>query len=137
MARSCCHGAAIQQEGPTAISGDQASDPSAGEPVSELCRRIPLTAERLRYAAFTFAPHARWSPAVTSAAWRHDALASAITTHTCEFILRTLAERTHQLGLEPAYQQQLREAAAHMQHAWTAWRTVTGHWDTLTTGHKP
>jgi hypothetical protein len=25
-ARSCCHGAAIQQEGPTAVSGDQASD---------------------------------------------------------------------------------------------------------------
>jgi len=25
-ARSCCHGAAIQREGPTAVSGDQASD---------------------------------------------------------------------------------------------------------------
>jgi hypothetical protein len=23
-----------------------------------------------------------------------------------------------------------------MQHAWTSWRTVTGHWDTLTTGHQ-
>jgi hypothetical protein len=94
-----------------------------------------MTAERLRYAAFTFAPHARWSPAATSAAWRRDALASAITTHACELILRTLAERARQLGLEPAYRQQLHQAAAHMHQTWTCWRAVTGHWDILTTGH--
>jgi hypothetical protein len=108
--------------------------PSAGEPVRELCQRIPLTAERLRYAAF--APRARWSPTVTSVAWRRDALASAITAHACEFILRTLAERARQLSLQLAYQQQLRDAAAHMHEAWNSWRAVTGHWDTLTTGHK-
>jgi hypothetical protein len=109
--------------------------PSPGEPVRELCQRIPMTAERLRYAAFTFAPHARWSPAATSAAWRRDALASAITTHACELILSTLAERARQLGLEPAYRQQLQQAAAHMHQTWTSWRAVTGHWDILTTGH--
>jgi hypothetical protein len=31
---------------------------TAAEPVRELCERIPLTAERLRYAAFTFATRA-------------------------------------------------------------------------------
>jgi hypothetical protein len=110
--------------------------PTPGEPVHELCQRIPLTAERLRYAAFTYAPHARWSPTATSAAWRKDALASAITAHTCEIILRTLAERASQLRLEPAYLQQLDETADHVHQACASWRTVTGHFDILTTGHR-
>jgi hypothetical protein len=38
----------------------------ADEPVPELCERIPFTAERLRQAALTFAPRARWPPAVPS-----------------------------------------------------------------------
>src|ERR1019366_9749630 len=37
-ARSCCHGAAIQQEGPTAVPGDQASDLQLpGGPTTEPC----------------------------------------------------------------------------------------------------
>jgi hypothetical protein len=110
--------------------------PAPGEPVHELCQRIPLTAERLRYAAFTYAPHARWSPTATSAAWRKDALASAITAHASEFILRTLAERGRQLGLEPAFRQQLDGAAEYLHQASASWRTVTSHFDILTTGHK-
>jgi hypothetical protein len=58
--------------------------PGGIEPVPELCERIPVTAERLRYAAFTFAARARWSPAATSQSWRRDALASAITSHSSE-----------------------------------------------------
>jgi hypothetical protein len=110
--------------------------PTPGESVHELCQRIPLTAERLRHAAFAYAPYARWSPTATSAAWRKDALASAITANTCELILRTLAERGRQLGLGPAFHQQLDEAAEHLHQACASWRTVTGHFDTLTTGHK-
>jgi hypothetical protein len=108
--------------------------PSAGEPVPELCERIPRTAERLRYTAFTLAARARWSPAANSASWRRDALASAITSHGSELILRTLAERAGQLGLEPAFQARLYEAAQSMQRAWKAWRAVTDHWDIVTTG---
>jgi len=108
--------------------------PSGIEPVTELCEQIPLTAERLRHAAFTFAARARWSPAAASASWRRDALASAITSHGNEFILRTLAERAGQLGLEPAFRAQLRDAAQAMERAWKSWRAVTEQWDIVTTG---
>ena len=108
--------------------------PDPGEPVHQLCERIPRTAERLRYAAFTFATRARWSPAAASLSWRRDALASAITSHASEFILRTLTERATQLGLEPAFRARLHEAADGMAQAWASWRAVTDHWDIVTTG---
>jgi hypothetical protein len=108
--------------------------PGDSEPVHELCGRIPLTAERLRYAAFAFAGRARWSPAAASASWRRDALASAITSHGSEFVLRTLTERAGQLGMEPALRDQLHDAAQAMQRAWKSWRAVTDHWDIVTTG---
>ncbi len=99
-----------------------------------LCERIPATAERLRHAALAFAARARWSPAATSLSWRRDALASAITSHASELVLRTLAERAGQLGLEPVVGAQLATAAGHMSRSWTAWRAVTGQWDIVTTG---
>ena len=83
----------------------------ADEPVPELCERIPATAERLRHAALAFAAGARWSPAATSLSWRRDALASAITGHASELVLRTLAERADQLGMEPTFGAELRTAA--------------------------
>jgi len=101
--------------------------------VRELCARIPLTAERLRYAAFAVA-HARWSPADGSLSWCRDALASAITSHASEFIFRTLAERASQLGLEPAFGARLRDAANQMAQTWTSWRAVGDRWDIVTTG---
>lgn len=85
--------------------------PGTGESVHELCERIPVTAERLRYAAFTFATRAHWSPAAASASWRRDALGSAITCHCTEFILHTLAERADQLNLDSAVRAQLHTAA--------------------------
>jgi hypothetical protein len=108
--------------------------PDAGEPVRELCERIPLSAERLRHAAFAVAAHARWSPASGSLSWRRDALASAITSHASEFILRTLAERGSQLGLESAFRARLHDTANAMAQAWTSWRTVADCWDIVTTG---
>jgi len=108
--------------------------PIPGEPVRELCERTPVTAERLRYAAFTLTNRARW-PTTTSASWRRDALASAITSHSSELILRTLAERAGQLGLEADLQAQLHTAACGMAQAWKAWRAVTDWWDVITTGH--
>jgi hypothetical protein len=108
--------------------------PHPGEPVRKLCERIPLTAERLRYAAFTFAARSRWSPAAASLSWRRDALASAITSHASELILRTLAARAGQLGLQPAFGARLHDTADTMAQAWTSWRAVTGHWDIVTTG---
>jgi hypothetical protein len=106
----------------------------AGESVAELCERIPVTAERLRRAAFAFATRARWSPSATSLSWRRDALACAITGHASEMILRTLAKRASQVGLEPVFATQLLTAADDMTRAWKAWRAVTGQWDVVTTG---
>jgi len=108
--------------------------PIPGEPVHELCERIALTAERLRYAAFTLADRSRW-PAATSASWRRDALASAITSHGSELILRALAERAGQLSLEADFQAQLHTAACGMARAWKTWCAVTDRWDIVTTGH--
>ena len=108
--------------------------PSADESIAELCERIPVTAERLRHAALAFATRARWSPSATSLSWRRDALASAITGHASELVLRALAERAGQAGLEPAFGARLRTAADHMARAWTSWRDVTGQWDVVTTG---
>jgi hypothetical protein len=108
--------------------------PSDGETASELSHRLCLTAERLRYTAHTFAARAQWSPAATSASWRRDAKASAITGHASEIILRTLADRTGQLGLDPNLRAQLNNAADSMRQAWQSWRTVTDQWDILTTG---
>jgi hypothetical protein len=45
-----------------------------GESVAELCEPIPVTAERVRHAAFAFATRSRWSPSATSLSWRRDAL---------------------------------------------------------------
>jgi hypothetical protein len=108
--------------------------PVPGEPVRELCERIPLTAERLRYAAFALTACDRW-PIATSASWRRDALASAITSHSGEFILRLLAERAAQLGLQADLQPQLYTADYAMTRAWKSWRAVADQWDIVTTGH--
>ncbi len=108
--------------------------PSHNQTASELCQHIPLTAERLRHAAFTFAADARWSPAATSLSWRRDALAAAITSHASELVLHTLAERASQLGLEPAFRTQLSTAADNLNRSCRQWRAVTSQWDILTTG---
>jgi hypothetical protein len=106
--------------------------PDTDEPVPVLCDRIPVTAERLRHAAF--AAGARWSPVPASLSWRRDALGCAIISHASDLILRALADRASQLGLHPLLATQLRAAAGQMTPAWTAWRAVAGHWDILTTG---
>jgi hypothetical protein len=107
---------------------------SADESVAQLCERIPVTAERLRHAAMAFATSARWSPSATSLSWRRDALASAITGHASELVLRALAERADQARLQPAFGTQLRTAAGHMARAWKSWRDITSQWDVVTTG---
>jgi hypothetical protein len=48
--------------------------------------------------------------------------------------LRTLAERASQLGLQSALRARLHDTANAMARAWASWRTVTDHWDIVTTG---
>jgi hypothetical protein len=107
---------------------------SPSEPVPALCDGITITAERLRHAALAQSARAPWPPAATSASWPRAALGSAIVSHCSEIILRTLAERTRQLAMDPVLDCQLRAAADGMQQACASWRAVTRHWDIVTTG---
>jgi hypothetical protein len=95
---------------------------------------VLITAERLRHAARRFAPRSRWSPIATSATWRKNALASAVTGHASELILWTLAERANQLAADPATCTKLHKAADAISQAWPEWRAITHHWDILSTG---
>jgi hypothetical protein len=97
--------------------------------VPGLCESVITTAARLQYGAVTFARTARWSAQATSASWRHDALASAITADSGEVIIRSLGQRAASLGLHPAIQAHLDNSAQALKLACTAWRAVTGEWD--------
>ncbi len=108
--------------------------PSGNEQVSDLCHGVLVTAERLRHAVLAFARQAHWSPAATSASWRKDALASAITGHASELILRGLTERARQLAAGPAICAQLQTAAHATSQAWPKWRAIAHHFDIASTG---
>jgi hypothetical protein len=108
--------------------------PSGNEQVNDLCHGAFVNAERLRHAALAFARQARWSPAATSAAWRKDALASAITGHASELILRGLTERARQLAVGPAICGQLQTAADATSQAWPKWRAIAHNFDIVSTG---
>jgi hypothetical protein len=108
--------------------------PSGHEQVSDLCHGVVVTAERLRHAVLAFAYQARWSPTATSASWRKDTLASAITGHASELILRGLTERARQLNVGPAICAQLQSAADATSQAWPQWRAIAHHFDIVSTG---
>jgi hypothetical protein len=108
--------------------------PGNAEPVPELCAGITVSAERLRHAARTSAGQGSLSPAANSRSWRRHALASAITGHASELILRNLAERARHLDVSPAIRVQLASAADTVSQAWPALRAIARHWDTISTG---
>ncbi|HUZ56281.1 MAG TPA: hypothetical protein VMU94_27625 [Streptosporangiaceae bacterium] len=108
--------------------------PGRPETTGELCDGIAGTAARLRHAAVELAPDALTSPAASALSWRRHARATAITTHASYLILRALAARATQLGIDPALRDQLIRAARLSAAAWPAQR-ATGHiWDRFTTG---
>jgi hypothetical protein len=111
--------------------------PRDAETIAELCAGITSTAGRLRRITPAFAARARWSPAANSTSWRRVALASAITSHASELILRALADRAAQLGADPAVQHGLATAADASARTCAAWRAVTRHWDVISTGTAP
>ena len=110
--------------------------PADGESVPELCRGVTVTSERLRHIALRFSSYARWSPMATSAAWRKNALAAAITGHASQIILHTLSERATQLGLPPAIRSGLQTASQELQTVWNAWRAIAHQWDVISTGRR-
>ena len=110
--------------------------PHGGEPVSGLCAGTAICAERLRYLAPAFASRAHFPAAATSASWQRTAHAAAITGHASEPVLRALAGRATQLGINPAIAAGLNQAADATARAWAAWRDAARCWDTVTTGTR-
>ena len=107
---------------------------AATESVPELCQGVITTAARLQHAADAFARTARWSPQATSHSWGRDALACAITSHSSEVIVRSLAQRAAALGLDPLIQAHLDNTARALNPVCTAWRDIADEWDLLSTG---
>jgi len=107
---------------------------AAAESVPELCQGVVTTAARLQHAAYAFAQTARWSPQATSHSWGRDALACAITSHSSEVIVRSLAHRAAALGLHPIIQAHLDNAAQALNPVCTTWRAIADEWDLLSTG---
>jgi hypothetical protein len=61
-------------------------------------------------------------------------MASAVTSHASEVILRGLAGRAVQLDASPAIHDQLHTAAEAMAETWTSWRAAASEWDIISTG---
>jgi hypothetical protein len=107
--------------------------PSDSEPVPAMCTGIAATAERLRHLAYRRAADMHPAARITSVSWQQTAQAGAITAHSTELILRSLAQPGTP-GTTTAAESALRQAAVASHKSWTAWRIVTRAWDTLTTG---
>jgi hypothetical protein len=100
----------------------------------ELCAGATATAARLRHLAHRSAGQPAWPSPAAAACWRHNALAAAIIGHNSELLLRTLADRSRQLGLAEHHHEALQRSADAMRTAWQSWQAVTHAWDPLTTG---
>jgi hypothetical protein len=102
--------------------------------VAELSAGVIATAARLNHLAPRQDGAAIWPSPAASFSWRHNALATAITTHNCEFLLSALADRAAQHRLSRACRTRLRESAQATGQARAAWQALTHAWDPLTTG---
>ena len=104
--------------------------PAGEEPVRTLVAGVVATSDRLTH----LARRSAGDPAETAAAWRHDALATAIIGHASEQLLTALTRRAATLKCPPAFLEGLQHATELMQQAWQSWQAVTGTWDLLKTG---
>jgi hypothetical protein len=107
--------------------------PRGDEPRHQLCAGAATTAERLRHLAPILAAD-RSAIAAISASWQRSAHAAAIIGHSCEPVLRMLADHPTHFGLPADTGPRLHAAADAMCGAWQAWRATARRWDTLTTG---
>ncbi|MGE5287731.1 MAG: hypothetical protein ACM3ML_11105 [Micromonosporaceae bacterium] len=107
--------------------------PRGDEPRHQLCAGAATTSERLRHLAPTLAADHSAITAI-SASWQRSAHAAAIIGHSCEPVLRMLADRASEFGLPADTGPRLHAAADATRDAWRAWRAAARRWDTLTTG---
>jgi len=64
------------------------------EPVTAMYDAVIASAERARHAAWLTGSQPAWSPHLTADSLRHVAATSTVTSHHCEILLRSLADRT-------------------------------------------
>jgi hypothetical protein len=110
--------------------------PGRSEPVRGLCEGVIATAERARHAAWLSASERARSPAVTATSLRRVAAASTVTSHHCEIVLRSLADRAQQ-DVDNIRAELLRAAdsAACARTRWLGLARSLDHVTTDTRGH--
>jgi hypothetical protein len=102
--------------------------------VTELRAGMITTASRLRHLALRQTDRRDLPASSAAISWRHNALASAIISHTSELMLRALTDRAAALGYPDRQLDQLRQSSQALRGACQSWRAVTCAWDPVTTG---
>jgi hypothetical protein len=94
--------------------------PPPAESVAGLCRGVINSAERVRHLAWESSTRRASSPDLTVNSLRRVAATSTLTSHHCEILLRSLAERTagHGPGDHAAWLLQAAEAAGRTRQRW-------------------
>jgi hypothetical protein len=103
------------------------------ESVPELCQAVITTAERARHAAWTATGQDPQSPAISVASWQRIASAAMVTSHHCQVLCGTLADRTSREPTALALHADLAQAAEHAGSARGAWLDATREYQEITT----
>ena len=102
------------------------------ESVPALCQAVITTAGRACHAAWTATGQGPQSPAISVASWQRIASAAMVTSHHCQVLCGTLADRTSRESTL-ALQADLARAAEHAGSARDAWLDATREYQEITT----
>ena len=107
------------------------------EPVTALYDAVITSAERARHAAWVTGAQPAWSPHLTADSLRHVAATSTVTSHHCEILLRSLADRTADSGTDGLSASLLRaaDAAGRARGGWLQLARALNQVDTDTMRH--
>ena len=107
------------------------------EPVTALYDAVITSAERARHAAWVTGSQPAWSPHLTADSLRHVAATSTVTSHHCEILLRSLADRTAGSGTAGLSASLLRaaDAAGRARDSWLHLARALNQVDTDTMRH--
>jgi hypothetical protein len=107
------------------------------EPVTALYDAVIASAERARHAAWVTGSQPAWSPHLTADSLRHVAATSTVTSHHCQILLRSLADRTVGSGTAgpSASLLQAADAAGRARTGWLHLARALNQVDTDTMRH--
>lgn len=109
--------------------------PDGSEQVTDLCEGTVTIAERVRHHAWTQATRPPWSPGLTVTSMRQVASTSMVTSHHCEMLLQSLAERTGLGSQISSGMLESADAAAKTRSRWLDVAQLLSHTTTDTRGH--